>query len=61
MIFVLTLLSLGLAYAGWKYRPMRTLLLGFALFNVVGAAVMVAEHHPYAYSLKPHTTAPGID
>lgn len=61
MAFVLTLLALGLAYAAWKYRPLRPVLLGFALLNVAGAGLMVIEQHPYAYTLKQPTSAPGID
>lgn len=61
MIFVLALLGVGLAYAAWKYRPGRPLLLGFAALNLIGLAVMAVEEPPYAYTLKPHTSAPGID
>lgn len=61
MIFVLALLALGLAYAGWKNKPNRAALLGFALINLIGVAVLVVEDPPYAYSLKQHNTAPGID
>lgn len=61
MIFVFALLALGLAYAGWRNRPNRPALLGFALINLIGVAVLVVEEPPYAYTLKQHTTAPGID
>jgi len=61
MIFVLALLGLGLVFAAWRYRPGRPLLLSFAALNLIGLAVVAVENPPYAYTLKPHTTAPGID
>lgn len=55
MVFVFTVLAIGLACAAFKASGMtRAILIGCCLLNLAGVGKAVFTHDPYAFKLKPN-------